>query len=358
MVILQQMNYIRHKDLGFDRDHVLVLPIDWTIHSRYYSLKSEISRLPGVINASGSYDIPVSVGWQDEVSTNNGKEDIHVSIHAIPIDLNFINTMKMQLVAGKDFTPIDQPAITQLDSTRPFYHFILNESAVRKIGWTPEEAIGKRLDKNAPGIVVGVIRDFNFTSMHEAIGPLVIWPDSSSVRYLLVRVNDIHLPELISRMQTAWRSVIPGYPFSYHFLDEDYDRLYQTEQRTGQIFTLFSGLAIFLALLGLFGLAAITAVQRTKEIGIRKVLGADTLNIALLLARNFMLLIIISFAIATPVAWIVSAKWLNNFSYRIMLPVWTFPLAGLAVLLVAFTTVSFHAWRASRMNPAVSLKTE
>jgi putative ABC transport system permease protein len=358
MVILQQMNYIRHKDLGFDRDHVLVLPIDWTIHNRYYSIKTEISRLPGVTDVSGSYDVPVSVGWQDEVSTNNGKEDIHVSIHAIPTDLNFINTMKMQLVAGKDFTPFDQPAITQKDSTKPFYHFILNESAVRKIGWTPEEAIGKRLDKNATGIVVGVIHDFNFTSMHEAIGPLVIWPDSSSVRYLLVRVNDIHLPELISRMQTAWKSIIPDRPFSYHFLDEDYDRLYQAEQRTGQLFSLFSGLAIFLALLGLFGLAAISTVQRTKEIGIRKVLGADTVNIAVLLARNFMFLIIVSFIIATPVAWIVTANWLNNFSYRIMLPVWTFPLAGLAVMLVAFATVSFHAWRASRTNPVVSLKTE
>jgi putative ABC transport system permease protein len=166
------------------------------------------------------------------------------------------------------------------------------------------------------------------------------------------------LPELISRMQTAWKSIIPDRPFSYHFLDEDYDRLYQAEQRTGQLFSLFSGLAIFLALLGLFGLAAISTVQRTKEIGIRKVLGADTVNIAVLLARNFMFLIIVSFIIATPVAWIVTANWLNNFSYRIMLPVWTFPLAGLAVMLVAFATVSFHAWRASRTNPVVSLKTE
>ncbi len=166
------------------------------------------------------------------------------------------------------------------------------------------------------------------------------------------------MPELLGRLQTTWRSIIPDRPFSYHFLDEDYDRLYQAEQRTGQLFTLFSGLAIFLALLGLFGLAAISTVQRTKEIGIRKVLGAGSLNIAFLLARNFMLLIVVSFAIATPVAWIVSANWLNDFSYRVMLPVWTFPLAGLAVLLVAFTTVSFHAWRASRMNPAISLRTE
>jgi putative ABC transport system permease protein len=366
MVILQQMNYIRHKDLGFDRDHVVVLPIDYRMHDRYQTVKSAISRLPGVVNISGSYDLPVSVGWTDGLSTNNGNEQVSISVHAIPTDLNFISTMNMRLLAGKDFTANDFPEITARDSTQPLYRFILNETAVRKLGWTPEQAIGKRASKGNSGLIVGVVRDFNFTSMHEPIGPLILFPDTGYVHYLIVRLTGSQpgsepgnqLPAQIDRLQTTWKSIIPDRPFSYHFLDEDYDRLYQSEQRTGQLFTLFSGLAIFLALLGLFGLAAISTVQRTKEIGIRKVLGADSLNIALLLARNFLLLIILAFAIATPVAWIVSANWLNNFSYRITLPVWTFPLAGLAVLLVAFATVSYHAWRASRLNPAVSLKTE
>jgi putative ABC transport system permease protein len=358
MVILRQMNYIQHKDLGFDRDHVVVLPIDYRIHDRYHSVKTAISRLPGVIDISGSYDLPVSVGWTDGITTNNGKDQVTVSVHAIPTDLDFISTMNMHLIAGKDFTANDLPAITGKDSTKPVYRFILNESAVRKIGWTPEEAIGKRMSKGDAGIVVGVVRDFNFTSMREPIGPLILFPDTGYVHYLLVRISGGQLPAQLDRMQTTWKSIIPDRPFSYHFLDDDYDRLYQAEQRTGQLFAFFSGLAIFLALLGLFGLAAISTVQRTKEIGIRKVLGADTFNIALLLARNFMLLIVVSFAIATPVAWIASTNWLNNFSYRIMLPVWTFPLAGLAVLLVAFATVSFHAWRASRLNPAISLRAE
>jgi putative ABC transport system permease protein len=357
-VILQQMNYIRHKDLGFDRDHIVVLPIDYRIHDRYHSVRTAMSRLPGVINISGSYNLPVSVGWEDGITANNGKDQVSVSVHAIPTDLDFISTMNMHLLTGRDFTANDFPEITGKDTTQPLYHFILNESAVRKIGWTPEEAIGKRVSKGQAGIVIGVVRDFNFTTMREPIGPLILFPDTGFVRYLLVRLSGGQLPAQLDRLQTTWRSIIPDRPFSYHFLDEDYDRLYQAEQRTGELFSLFSSLAIFLALLGLFGLAAISTVQRTKEIGIRKVLGADTVNIALLLARNFMLLIVVSFAIATPVAWIVSANWLNNFSYRIILPVWTFPLAGLAVLLVAFTTVSFHAWRASRMNPVVSLKTE
>jgi putative ABC transport system permease protein len=355
LVILRQMDFIRHKDLGFDRDHVVVLPIDYRMHNRYQSIKTAISQLPGVINISGSYDLPVSVSWSDGISANNGKGQVSISVHAIPTDLNFIATMNMHLLAGKDFTANDLPAITGKDSTQPVYRFILNESATRKLGWTPDEAIGKRISKGDPGLVVGVVRDFNFTSMREPIGPLILFPDTGYVHYLLVRVNGSHLPAQLDRLQTTWKSIVPDRPFSYHFLDEDYDRLYQSEQRIGQLLTLFSTLAIFLALLGLFGLAAISTVQRTKEIGVRKVLGANSFNIALLLARNFILLIILAFAIAAPVAWIVSANWLNDFSYRIMLPVWIFPLA---VLLVAFATVSYHAWRASRLNPAISLKTE
>jgi putative ABC transport system permease protein len=186
----------------------------------------------------------------------------------------------------------------------------------------------------------------------------MIFPDTAYVRYMLVRINGAQLPAEIDRLQTTWKKFVPDRPFDYHFLDEDYNSLYQTEQRTSQLFSLFSTLAIFLALLGLFGLAAISTVQRTKEIGIRKVLGADLLNISLLLARNFLMLIAIAFCISVPIAWIVSARWLNDFSYRIPLPWWNFPLAGVAVLIVAFATIGFHAIRAGRMNPTESLKTE
>jgi putative ABC transport system permease protein len=358
LVILRQMNYIRNKDLGFDRDHVLVLPIDYQTHIRYNALKTAISQLPGVANVSGSYDLPVSVGWSDALTAHNGRSEVRISINAIPSDLHFISTMNMHLLAGSDFTAADLAANTSNDSNQANGRFILNESAVRKIGWTPQEAIGKIVTMGQPGIVKGVVRDFNFTSMHQPIGPLMIFPDTSFVRYMLVRLNGAQLPAEISRLQTTWKTFVPDRPFDYHFLDEDYDRLYQTEQRTSQLFTLFSTLAIFLALLGLFGLAAISTVQRTKEIGIRKVLGADLLNISLLLARNFLILISIAFAISVPLAWVAATRWLNDFSYRIAVPWWVFPLAGAAVLVVAFATVSFHAIRAGRMNPTESLKTE
>lgn len=358
IVVLEQMTFIRHKDLGFDRDHIVVLPLDYHILNRYYAVKTAIAGLPGIMNVSGSYNLPVSVGWTDGITAYNGREEIRVSIHAIPTDLQFIPTMHMHLLAGNDFTAADFPENTGKDSTRPLYHFIMNESAVRQIGWTPAEAIGKKVSKGQTGVIVGVVRDFNFASMHEPIGPLVIFPDTSLVRYMLVRVSGAQLPAQLDRLQAVWKQYIPDRPFDYHFLDEDYNRLYQSEQRTGQLFTLFSVLAIFLALLGLFGLSALSTIQRTKEIGIRKVLGADLLNISLLLARNFLLLIMISFCIATPLAWLATVKWLNQFSYRITLPIWTFPLAGAAVLVVAFATVSFHTLRAARMNPAESLKTE
>jgi putative ABC transport system permease protein len=366
LVILRQMNYIRNKDLGFDRDHVLVLPIDYQTHIRYNALKTAVSQLPGVANVSGAYDLPVSVGWGDALTAHNGREEVRISINAIPSDLHFISTMNMHLVAGSDFTAADLSANAAAgnstnpgnDSAHPTARFILNESAVRKIGWTPQEAIGKMVTKGQPGIVKGVVRDFNFTSMHQPIGPLMIFPDTSYVRYMLVRLNGTQLPAEIGSLQTTWKKYVPDRPFDYHFLDEDYDHLYQTEQRTSQLFTLFSALAIFLALLGLFGLAAISTVQRTKEIGIRKVLGADLLNISLLLARNFLILIGIAFAISVPLAWVAATRWLNDFSYRITVPWWVFPLAGAAVLVVAFATVSFHAIRAGRMNPAESLKTE
>lgn len=358
LVILRQMDYIRNKDLGFDRDHVLVLPIDYQVHDRYNALKTAVSQLPGVAGVSGAYDLPVSVGWSDALTAYNGRENVRLSVNAIPADLHFISTMNMHLLAGSDFTAADLPANIGSDSNRSDQRFILNESAVRKIGWTPQEAIGKTVTKGAPGIVKGVVRDFNFASMHEPIGPLIIFPDTGYVRHMLVRLNGTQLPAEISSLQATWKTYVPDRPFDYHFLDEDYDRLYQTEQRTSQLFTLFSALAIFLALLGLFGLAAISTVQRTKEIGIRKVLGAGLFNISLLLAKNFLVLIGIAFAISVPLAWIAATRWLNDFSYRITVPWWAFPLAGATVLVVAFATISFHAIRAGRMNPAESLKTE
>ena len=359
VVILQQMNYIRNKDLGLDRDHVVVLPIDWRIHSSYAPLKAAISAVPGVVSVSGSYDLPIKVGWGDALNAITDKGKVNFTVTAIPADLHYLSTMNMQLLAGTDFTEADLPAnTTGGDTTKPAYRYILNETAVKKIGWTPQEAIGKVIRRGDPGIVKGVVRDFHFASMRESIGPLMLFADTGFVRYMLLRVNGQQLPQTLSRLQATWKEYVPSRAFDYHFLDEDYNQLYITEQRTATLFTVCASLAILLACLGLFGLAAISTVQRTKEIGIRKVLGAGLFNICLLISNNFLRLVLVAILIAAPLAWLAAGKWLEGFAYRIPIHLWVFPAAGAAVILLAFGTVSFHALRAATMNPSKSLKTE
>ena len=359
VVIVQQMNYIRNKNLGLDRDHVIVLPIDYRILNHYDALKNAVKGLPGVTSVSGSYNLPISADWGDGLNAVTDHGPVSFSITAIPADLNYLTTMNMQLVAGSDFTAADLPAnTTGGDTTKPAYRYILNETAVRKIGWTPQEAIGKTISRGDPGIIKGVVKDFHFASMHESIGPLMLFADTQFVRHMLIRVKGEHLPQTISDLASTWKTYIPMRSFDYHFLDEDYNNLYTAEQRTASIFTLFASLAIVLACLGLFGLAAISTVQRTKEISIRKVLGADLLNICLLVSKNFLQLVLIAIAIAAPLAWQAAGKWLEGFAYRIPVHLWIFPVAGGSVVLLAFATVSFHALRAALTNPAKSLKTE
>jgi putative ABC transport system permease protein len=359
VVILQQMSFIRSKNLGLDRDHVLVLPIDYRILGRYDGLKTAIKAIPGVVNVSGSYNLPISATWGDGLTAMTDHGKVIFSITAIPADLDYLSTMNMHLLAGSDFTKADLPANTRAkDSTKPALRVILNETAVRKLGWTPQEAIGKVVDRGETGIVKGVVRDFHFASMHDPIGPLMLFADTQWVRHMLIRISGQQLPATIDRIQAAWKNYVPSRSFSYHFLDEDYNHLYLTEQRTAGIFTLFSSLAILLACLGLFGLAAVSTVQRTKEIGIRKVLGANLLNICLLISNNFLRMVLVAIVIAAPLAWWAAGHWLQSFAYRVPIRIWIFPAAGILAMLLAFATVSFHALRAASANPAKSLKTE
>ncbi|HVS95045.1 MAG TPA: ABC transporter permease [Puia sp.] len=359
VVILQQMSYIRHKDLGMDRDHVIVLPIDSHIHNRYEALKTAVKALPGVVSVSGSYNLPISATWGDGLTAMTDHGKVNFPITAIPADLNYLATMNMQLLAGSDFTQADLPANNLAkDSTKPALRYILNETAVRKLGWTPQQAIGKVVDRSEKGIVKGVVRDFHFASMHEAIGPLVLFADTQWVHNMLIRVNSANLALTIDGLRLAWKTYVPSRAFDYHFLDDDYNRLYTVEQRTAGLFTVFASLAILLACLGLFGLAAISTVQRTREIGIRKVLGANVFNICLLMSNGFLRLVIVAIVIAAPIAWWAASQWLQGFAYRIPIRVWIFPMAGALAILLAFMTVSFHAVRAGNAKPADSLRTE
>ena len=358
-IILQQTSYIRHKNLGYDKDHVLILPVNFQQSEQYDVLKEAFSLLPAVKNISGAYGVPTFVTWGDGLNADNGSQKVSFSISAMPVDLDFIKTMNMQLVAGSDFTSSDLKLMDTSNNSKNFlYTYMLNETAVKMIGWTPEQAIGKIVDRGSPGIIKGVIKDFHFASMHEPIGPLMMFMDKSYVRNMFIKVQGSDISALISQLGTIWKERVPNRPFEYRFLDEDYNSLYKTEERTAKVFTLFAAIAILLACLGIFGLAAFTTIRRTKEIGIRKVLGANIFDITANISKDFIVLVCFAIAITIPLAWLAAGKWLQDFAYRIQIQSWVFIASAIAIILVTLATVSFHTIKAAIANPVKSLRTE
>lgn len=359
MVILQQLSFIRNKDLGYDKDHVLMLPATNEIHNSYDAVKAAIKQIPQVVDAGGASGTPIFVGWTDGLSATTETGNKNFSVKAIPCDVDFVKTLGMQIIAGEQFTPGDAHLMTIPDTSKDFrYTFMLNESAVKALGWTPQQAIGKTVEKYAPGTVRAVVKDFHFSSMHEAIGPLILFLDTQWVNHLYVKVSGKDLPGTIARLQTIWKTYAPHHPFEYHFLDEDYNTLYKTETRTGQLFSIFSITAILLACLGLFALAAFTTAQRTKEISIRKVLGASLTSLAGMLSKDFLKLVAIAALVALPLSWWAMSKWLHEFVYHVDLSWWMFAAVIFLALLIALVTVSFQAIRAGLANPVESLRSE
>jgi putative ABC transport system permease protein len=359
VIILQQISFIRHKNLGYDKDHVLVIPVNFPTPAQYDALKDAVKLLPAVKNVSGAYGVPTFVTWGDGINADNGTQKVSFSITAMPVDLDFLKTMNMQLVAGSDYTPADLQLMDTSNNGKNFlYTYMLNETAVKMIGWTPEQAIGKIVDRGTPGIVKGVIKDFHFASMHEPVGPLMMFMDKGFVRNMFIKVQGTDIATLISQVEKIWKDRVPNRPFEYRFLDEDFNSLYKTEQRTAKLFTAFAGMAIMLAALGLFGLAAFTTTSRTKEIGIRRVLGANIFDITANISKDFIVLVCFAIIITTPLAWLASGKWLQDFAYRIHIQSWVFIASAITILLITLATVSFHAVKAALMNPVKSLRTE
>jgi len=265
----------------------------------------------------------------------------------------------MQLLAGRDFQQSDFAMMDTSNNGENFrVPYIINEALLKKIGWTPEQALGKIIDKGVPGPVVGVVKDFNFSSLREPIGPMLILLGRGYSRAFMVRINGKDIRPTLGRLEMMWKQRIPDRPFTYHFLEEDYNKLYVGEQRSSTLFTVAATLAILLACLGLFGLAAFTTVQRTKEIGIRRVLGANITSITMLIARNFLIMIGIAILIAIPLAWYAGNQWLQDFAFRIPVQGWVFIAASVATILIALVTVGFHSVRSALMNPVKSLRTE
>jgi putative ABC transport system permease protein len=357
MVIYKQLHYIQSHKPGFNREQVLVIHNATPLGSKAKAFREEVVKFPGVENITTTGYLPTN-GWRNDnpvFADPTLEQKRAVSMQTWDVDDQYIPTLGMELVAGRNFSkefPTDSAGI------------IINEAAAKMYGFS--DPVGKNLyyirDINHPESVsvmhiVGIVKDFNFNSLRQQVSPLSLMLGQNLGNMVLrIHSNDIH--HLVAQIEKKYKNMAPGEPFNYSFMDEDFNNLYRTEQRMGVIAISFSALAILIACLGLFGLAAYAAEQRTKEIGIRKVLGATVSHITAMLSKDFLKLVVIAAIIAFPLAWWAMHSWLQDFAYRTTISWWVFIMAGVLAALIAVVTVSFQTIKAAIMNPVKSLRTE
>ncbi len=360
ILVFNQLSFIQNKKLGFEKSQVIVLDDAYALGDRIYNLKQEMLTHPAVENATVTGFLPIPSNRNDQTFSRDRSitKDNSVSMQRWSVDADYIKTMGMEIVQGRDFDPA---RIT--DSTG----IILNEASAKMVGPDPVGQKMYLLDNFQGGTpkaedfremtIVGVVKDFHWASLRDNIGPLCLQLGRSrglaSFRYKGSETSSV-----VAALEQKWKNMAPDQPFSYRFLDESFSRMYSAEQRIGRIAGIFGLLSILVSCLGLFGLAAFTTEQRTKEIGIRKVLGASVGSITGLLTRDFLKLVAVAIVIAVPVAWYLMQQWLADFAYRIDIQWWVFAAAGVAAVLVAFLTVSFQSIRAALANPVKSLRSE
>jgi putative ABC transport system permease protein len=355
IVIYNQLNYIRNREVGFDRDQVLIIHNAYLAGDPIKTFRKELTQMTGVADATLSGDLPTQGSGYDQEGwfrTPDLDAKGAVVLTNLYVDEHYVPTLGMKIVKGRNFS-IDFPT----DSTG----ILLNESAVQLLGW--KDPIGHLFYRPGDSMksvayhVVGVVKDFNFSSMHDKVGPLVINMGDNRGS-MAVRLRSGNIVAAQNQIESKWKAMANGVPFSYTFMDDDFNQLYQSEKQTGQLFISFAVFAILIACLGLLGLVTYAAEQRTKEIGIRKVLGASVSGIVGLLSKDFALLIGIAAFIAFPLAWWAMYKWLQTFAYRTSIAWWIFLVAGFAALGIALLTVSIQTIRAAVANPVKSLRSE
>lgn len=358
VIIQRQLQYLQNRNVGYNRDQVIQLRIDWEMpYDKANLLKQQLRSNPGVLAVARTANSPVKIMSGYTMRTQSSPENQAISVNANPIDEDYLAVCGLKLVAGSNLNEQDMRSASEGEWDDWQYHFILNESAAKRLGWTPEEAIGQKMETQRPGIVRGVVQDFNFQSMHDGIKPLVMFTSGYGGR-LLVKLSPENTAETIEFIARKWRELLPNTPFEYHFIDDDFNRMYHAEAQLGKAMNIFSSIAIALATLGLFGLSSFIIQQRTKEIGIRKVMGASVFHLLTTVSRRFVTLVVLSVALASPIAFLLMREWLTGFTYRIGLSWWIFVAAGVLTLLVAVITVSIHGWRAAVVNPVKSLRSE
>lgn len=355
-----QLNYIQAKKIGFDKEFVLTLPSDRRIVEHIGVIKSEFLLNNQVKSVCLAYEAPTHIRGGYNIAASP-TDQTGKPVTALPTDNDFVPTMGIEMAAGLNLSPADVEGAARYrsgqDTVTPL-SILINESQAKAFGWSAEAAVNRIVQFNGfPALIKGVVRDFHFASFHEAIGSLVIFPDTWG-NTVLVKLEGRQIPETLRFLEQKWHTLAPHRPFRYKFLDEVFDKMYAAEIRTARLVSTFSSIAILLACMGLFGLASYSIAQRTREIGIRKVLGAGTLALTRLLTRDFMKLVLVGMVLAIPTAYFLMEKWLSDFVYRIQLQWWMFALAGLAALAVAFLTLSTQTLRAALANPVKSLRSE
>ncbi|MGD9346968.1 MAG: ABC transporter permease [Candidatus Aminicenantes bacterium] len=356
LIIYNQMEYIQNKSLGFDKENVVLITTESNaVRKNIDFFRNTLRDDPRILAAAASSNVPGSAMFSDTGFKRGDSGEVYDLIF-MRTDYDFLDAYKLSLLHGRQFS--------REFGTDPQEAILINEAAAREIGYSPEEAIGKELniiksaDEYEKKTIIGVVENFHFKSLHRIIEPFVILCDPDSVRIISVRIQPGDVRGTLSFIQQKWTETFPEEEFTYTFLDERIDLLYESESKTRQIFFVFSALSIFVACLGLFGLAAFTAQERTKEMGVRKVLGASEINVFVLLSKEFTKWVFVANLFAWPLAYYMMTMWLQNFAYRIGVGVWPFLLAAVLAFVIAMITVSYQSLRAALTDPVDSLRYE
>ncbi len=353
-VVYRQLSYIQNKKLGYNKEQVLLLPESWFLGNKQAYFREQLLRDPRVVNVSTSPYLPAGPSYNNNFFVyprNQGTERLKTLRYEV--DPNYIPALGIEMLTGRNFSK-DFPT----DSSGA----ILNETAAKMLGWYPD-ATGQAIShtdnngKESTLHVIGVVKDFHFRSLHQKISPLVMVMGANEGT-IIVKTRATDIEGLLATTKKLWNASTREEPFSYSFLDDRFKATYQAEQKVGKILGVFSGLTILVACLGLFGLATFTAEQRTKEIGIRKVLGASVAGVVALLSKDFLKLVFVAFILASPIAWYVMNRWLQDFAYRADISIWVFVVAIVLAVIITIVTISFQAIKAALANPVNSLRTE
>jgi putative ABC transport system permease protein len=354
LIISGQIHLIRTKKLGFDRDHVIVIDLnDDRMRQSRDVVKNELLQYPGIKGATFTQTLPTNINWDSDFDYEGRDSKEFPTFYYASVDYDYLDVFDMDITTGRNFS-------REMATDAVGGAFILNETAIEHLGW--ENPIGKKLGfpGDDMGTVVGVVKDFNCHSLHFPAEPAVLLLNTGpwNIYFLSIKVKPENITQTLGAIEKVWKKHSDGYPFEYYFLDEAYDSLYKSELRLNTFFRLFALIAIFISSLGLFGLASFTAERRTKEIGIRKVLGASVPSIVIFISQGFTKWVLLANIIAWPVAYYFMNKWLQNFAYRIELSVWIFILSGLAAFIIALLTISYQTIKSATANPVDSLRYE